>query len=464
MKVVRYDFVRPPDQGALRSPSKTLHGFVRLEGFIGRVGVQEYENGDGTIRRELRPPEEVFSPDSMASFRQLPLTNMHPPSMLTPMNAARHAVGSIGDNVRQEGDWLAASMTCFDANALRCIEGGRAELSCGYTCELDDTPGEWQGEPYDCVQRNIVGNHLAICDQARAGEHARLRLDGAATAVVPCGEPVVAKIESPPPPAEVRHMKVRIDGVEYEMSEANAPAIQAAIDRQAAGLQAKADSATKAWEDAEGKLGVLAGKWDALKAESDARRDEAKKCDACDGSGKRDAGNGVQQACDACDGKGMVEDPEEEEMEDSVSAIKSGAKPARKDGASRRAKIRQQRAARRDAFVERQVQRRLSARVGLEVVARRFLKDSLDGVSDMDLRRKVIGVLAPSVKLDGKSDAYVIARFDSEVERAGEPPIAAEAPRGAVAPVSAPAEKQDARTAQQRYVDNQRNAWRGGKK
>ena len=44
--------------------------------------------------------------------------------------------------------------------------------------EPDETPGEWNGQPYDVIQRNIRINHLALVANARAGDSARLNLDG----------------------------------------------------------------------------------------------------------------------------------------------------------------------------------------------------------------------------------------------------------------------------------------------
>ena len=43
---------------------------------------------------------------------------------------------------------------------------GLKELSLGYNLDLDETPGEWEGQPYDAVQRNIVINHLALVLEA----------------------------------------------------------------------------------------------------------------------------------------------------------------------------------------------------------------------------------------------------------------------------------------------------------
>ena len=45
------------------------------------------------------------------------------------------------------------------------VKDGRSrELSCGYYCDLDETPGEYEGQRYDARQRNIRGNHLALVE------------------------------------------------------------------------------------------------------------------------------------------------------------------------------------------------------------------------------------------------------------------------------------------------------------
>ena len=58
------------------------------------------------------------------------------------------------------------------------MERGKLEISCGYTCDTEEKPGThpiW-GD-YDAIQRNILGNHVAIVDQGRAGT-AKVRMDG----------------------------------------------------------------------------------------------------------------------------------------------------------------------------------------------------------------------------------------------------------------------------------------------
>ena len=167
------------DVGTLRPAQKRADGRLIVDAHLTRTGVFTYRNPDGTQRREYRPPEEVFRADSLASFALAPVTNDHPPENVTSRNARKYAVGSVGENVRQDGEHVAAQLVVFDQAVIDAMAAGKRDVSCGYECDLDETPGVTpSGERYDAIQRNIVGNHLAIVSVGRAGT-ARVRMDGA---------------------------------------------------------------------------------------------------------------------------------------------------------------------------------------------------------------------------------------------------------------------------------------------
>lgn len=151
---------------------------MRADGQIARIGVQKYRQPDGTIRLEYRPREEVMRADSLATFERVPVTNDHPPEKVTARNAKRYGVGVVEAGVREDGEHVVASLLFLDAETVEQIDAGKVELSCGYECDLDKTPGVYNGERYDAIQRNIRGNHVALVKNGRAGS-ARLRLDAA---------------------------------------------------------------------------------------------------------------------------------------------------------------------------------------------------------------------------------------------------------------------------------------------
>lgn len=151
---------------------KTDEGFIKDTPIIGRTGLLKYVRPDGTIRTEYRPPEEAFAEDSLKSIEGKPITLGHH-GLVTSSNAKQiKPVGTVLSTAKQDGDNIRADVVIYN------LDGNERELSCGYSLDLDETPGTTpNGEHYDAVQRNIRYNHLAIVRKGRAG-NARLNFDG----------------------------------------------------------------------------------------------------------------------------------------------------------------------------------------------------------------------------------------------------------------------------------------------
>jgi hypothetical protein len=154
---------------------------------VARTGVQVYTDAAGREVREYRPPEEVFSPESIASLAGIPVTVGHP-GTVDSTNWQKHARGHVSDappGRRPDGahEWLEPSVYVADGPTLGRVESGDlVEVSMGYTADVIAESGTApNGERYDAVQRNIRFNHLALLQdgRARAGRGARLRLDAA---------------------------------------------------------------------------------------------------------------------------------------------------------------------------------------------------------------------------------------------------------------------------------------------
>ncbi|MCX7015414.1 MAG: alpha/beta hydrolase fold domain-containing protein, partial [Candidatus Sumerlaeota bacterium] len=67
-------------------------------------------------------------------------------------------------------------LPAFCERLTKAIEAGKTALSCGYTCDLEHTPGNWMGIKYDAIQRNIRYNHMAVVKAGRAGDAAKLHM------------------------------------------------------------------------------------------------------------------------------------------------------------------------------------------------------------------------------------------------------------------------------------------------
>lgn len=173
------------DFGTLGSVQKTPSGGLRVPGVVAREGVLRYSDG-AREWGEYVPRETLFDADSLATLRGAPVTDGHPQAPVTPETWGTDARGHLGDDPHQEGQDLVASVLVQHADLVRLVASGeRRELSAGYECDVDPTPGTWNGEPYDGVQRARRYNHVALLPVggARAGRDAALRMDGAAVQV-----------------------------------------------------------------------------------------------------------------------------------------------------------------------------------------------------------------------------------------------------------------------------------------
>lgn len=117
--------------------------------------------------RLLRDPEELAK--AAPTFDNLPLLSKH-----VAVSAVDHkpelVVGSTGTDAEFVAPYLRNSMVVWAKSAIAAIETEeQQELSCAYRYRADMTPGTYEGEAYDGVMRDIVGNHVALVREGRAG-------------------------------------------------------------------------------------------------------------------------------------------------------------------------------------------------------------------------------------------------------------------------------------------------------
>lgn len=236
------------DRGQPFKAKKTTEGFLVADGMPTRAGIFIYRRADGSEIRELRSPDEVFAPNSLASLAAATLTFGHPTEPVSADNSVGLSVGHLGETITHDSKNVIAKVYVKDAKAVAAVmAGSQQELSCGYTCDVDETPGTYQGERYDTVQRNIRYNHVALVRTGRAGPENRIRLDSNDA----------VEIETTPKECTVH--KIKIDGVDYEVSESVQQAVNQSAekrDAEVAKLQAKADSLQGELQKAQAELQV----------------------------------------------------------------------------------------------------------------------------------------------------------------------------------------------------------------
>ena len=115
----------------------------------------------------LRDPEELEK--AAATFNNLPLLNKHIPISAHDL-PKENIVGTTGSEAAFVAPYLNNSLAVWDASAIAGIESeDENELSSAYHYRADMTPGEYEGEHYDGVMRDLAGNHVSLVPDGRAG-------------------------------------------------------------------------------------------------------------------------------------------------------------------------------------------------------------------------------------------------------------------------------------------------------
>lgn len=250
---MRFDFVD------LTSAKVSPEGWVLDKPVISRAGVFEYRRADGSVRREYRPPEEVFKPESMRGLRGIPVTDGHPGRV--DQDNPYAVIGAVLSEGERADSNLVAEIVIHNPKKM----GAKRELSLGYNVDIEDSAGTTpDGKAYDVIQRNIRVNHLAVVERGRAG-NARLRLDADDATSFPTDN------SDSKEPAEVSQnlnlVDVRVDGLSYKAS----PEVARHLEK----LTADAAAASKRADGAEAERDTLKAAADKHKADIEKARADA---------------------------------------------------------------------------------------------------------------------------------------------------------------------------------------------
>lgn len=118
----------------------------------------------------LRCPEELAR--GAATFNNLQVLSEHIPvtSWDDESHMAELTVGSLGTDAAFDGEYLTNSLVVWARRSIDGIERDeQRELSSAYRYRADMTPGEYNGVAYDGIMRDIIGNHVALVFEGRAG-------------------------------------------------------------------------------------------------------------------------------------------------------------------------------------------------------------------------------------------------------------------------------------------------------
>lgn len=167
-----------------------INGFITIPGNpLSKEGVFEYSGAQigltgpdaDRIVKVYRPAEELADPECIESFKLIPFVDEH--AMLGSedegmLPAERKGVqGMVGEDVYFDAPYLRGNLRIVSESLKNAIRHGKVELSPGYRCKYELTPGVWNGQQYDAIQRHIRANHLALVTEGRTGQDVRV-LDG----------------------------------------------------------------------------------------------------------------------------------------------------------------------------------------------------------------------------------------------------------------------------------------------
>lgn len=392
IKIARYDRGSLPGEAEV-----TEEGYIKAKSIVTRCGVFLYKNADGTIRKELRHPDDILEQESLESMKMIPVVDGHPQERLVNVdNAKKLAVGYTGETVEINEPYILSTLVITDKNMVQdIINKEKRELSLGYTVDLIEESGLYFGEPYDYRQTNVRYNHLAVVDQARAGPEARIALDAKDAVEIFKEEAYTV----------AKQKKVKLDTEEYLVDEGVAQSIDKMISEK--------NNLLKSKDDLEKKIEELENMLDKAHAERDSLRDkdmhdpkeehELLEEDEIGANGKE-----VPDPIDLYGAQSHVRDYTPPSHMENHVVENPGNKHYPKD-LPHIAKV--------DSA---DISRRVKNRVKLEKLAERYLDKNtlqrLDSMEDIEIKKAIVQTMQPKAQLQGKNETYINARFDSVCE------------------------------------------------
>lgn len=415
------------DMGRLGKVDRTQVGGARVPARLSRTGVLTYRNPDGSVRRELRLASEIFKADSLKTLEHAPVIDIKDHTgMVTPQTWRNVSLGHV-TGVRQEGKFIVGDLLVQDQHTLDGIDNSeRTEVSLGYRCVLDMTPGVYEGEPYDCVQRSIRYNHAALCppNRGRAGSEVGLRLDSQDQPATAPSFWWSTNLSQDEEGETIMTVKVRVDGRDFDFgSEAHVEKLNEVIKN----TRLDAKEATDKLAAESKRADIAEGERDSLKAAQ-----EKLTLDTAEATAKADADKPAYEEMQKerrrhrrkMERIALRFFGDDSEGDDKTAAPVTGNvagpdknAPATPPGTPGKQQKRDfPPGAKAPPFGSKDGGKDEEKTDSLEA-----LEERIDSMSDRDLLVFCIGKRVENFDATGKSDDYLQARFDGivEVERAG---------------------------------------------
>lgn len=157
------------------------NGFLTIKGCpISSFGIFDYSAGQvglpgdpNRIVKVYRPESAVNNPEAINSFKNVPFIDDH--EMLSGFEGDEYNTapeekgvdGVLTSEVYFDSPWMRGNLKVFSRRLRRAIDSGKVDLSLGYDCDFIVQSGEFNGQPYEVIQTNLRGNHIALVDMGR---------------------------------------------------------------------------------------------------------------------------------------------------------------------------------------------------------------------------------------------------------------------------------------------------------
>ncbi len=177
------------------------NGYLKVKGTFTRAGIFNYPQPDGSVRRELRHPEDVLRADSINTLKLIPVAPVHDHKLTNanlqhPSDAARFkSIGVTGENISVTSDAaLDGALAIHDQDTILELMAADAkkeelpQISAAYSFPaIDETPGYFDGSKwgiesgdYDARQMPPYSyGHVTLVERGRAGSRCQIRADQA---------------------------------------------------------------------------------------------------------------------------------------------------------------------------------------------------------------------------------------------------------------------------------------------
>lgn len=148
---------------------------------ISKVGIFDYLGSSISDECEPNKIYKVFRPGDTL-LNSVPTWDNPPKPFINDHEMLGEGFTEIDDrpvqgvitNPQYEDGVLYADITVYSEKLKEAIENGKKELSLGYFCKFEKQPGIYEGEAYDYIQTNMVGNHIALVDAGRCGSDVKV--------------------------------------------------------------------------------------------------------------------------------------------------------------------------------------------------------------------------------------------------------------------------------------------------